>query len=85
MTSGIASRTSRIALISRSSPVGTPPASTTTSACSVNERAPSTPAISSARGVASAVWKSMNVMIAGPPPAASAMRSPLIPVSAKTL
>src|SRR4029079_4122055 len=51
-------------LISRSSPVGTPPASTTTSACSVKARAPSTPAISSARGGASAVVKARKLNIA---------------------
>jgi hypothetical protein len=45
---------------------------------------PLTPASSSARGVASAVCWSMNVITAGSPPTAWSSSSPLMPVSRKT-
>ena len=58
--------------VSRSSPVGTP-STHTISACSSNAARPVDAGELQRRGVASAVWKSMNVSSAGLPPAASSI------------
>jgi hypothetical protein len=79
---GVASRTRLIAPFSRGSPVGAPSASTTISACSGHVRGRRCP-LGRARAVSPALWKSRNVKNAGPPPVASAISSPLMPVAAK--
>ena len=57
----------------------------TISELSSNVRGPSTPAATSAAGVATAVWKSKKVISAGAPPTARSNSSPEVVMPSNTL